>query len=578
MNAPEDGTLISRPVSVRSNAVRGMAADMLSAKMLEAIRDYAIFALDSSGCVMNWSDAAAQITGYSSAEMIGQPFSTLGPQQALELESIMSTARATGQAQQERWWRRRDGGLILVDEVISPLDADGFVVIAKDLTERSSSAERHAASEIREAEGLSRERALRAELQAAERRASFLAEASSILVATSLDFDSTIKALARLAVSRLADWCVIHSIIDNHALEISHVAHHDPEAERELSAMVDGVGQAEWEQAVRSVISTGQSQILEFAGLLSAEDGRGLADEFRGEAVMITPLMGRGRVLGAITFVGGSPQRSYDEDDLMLAEELGRRAAIALDNARLYHQAQDASRAKGDFLAVISHELRTPLNAIMGYSDLLDARISGDLTDKQRRQIDRIRASARHLLQLIEEILSFARIESGGDEVRPELVDAATLIDEVVAVTEPLAAGKGLEFRTDAKPGVALETDAGKARQVLVNLMSNAIKFTDRGSVTLSMRPDGEHVVFEVADTGVGIAADQIDRIFDPFWQAERPNTRRVGGTGLGLSVSRRYVRLLRGDLEIRSEPGHGTCVTITLPLRLTGSKARPRD
>jgi PAS domain S-box-containing protein len=578
MKAPEDGTLVSRPVSVRSGGLRGVAADLLSAKILNAIRGYAIFALDSSGCVISWSDAAAQITGYSSAEMIGQPFSTLGPQQALELESIMSTARAAGQAQQERWWRRRDGGLILVDEVISPVDSDGFVVIAKDLTERASSAERHAASEIREAEGLSRERALRAELQAAERRASFLAEASSILVATSLDFDSTVKALARLAVSRLADWCVIHSILDNDELRISHVAHHDPEAERQLSAVVDGVGQTDWEQAVRSVISTGQSQILEFSGLLSAEDGRGLADEFRGEAVMITPLMGRGRVLGAITLVGGSPQRSYDEDDLVLAEELGRRAAIALDNARLYHQAQDASRAKGDFLAVISHELRTPLNAIMGYSDLLDARISGDLTDKQRRQIDRIRASARHLLQLIEEILSFARIESGGDEVRPELVDAATLVDEVVAVTEPLAAGKGLEFRIDAKPGVALETDAGKARQVLVNLMSNAIKFTDRGSVTISMRPQGEHVVFDVADTGVGIAADQIDRIFDPFWQAERPNTRRVGGTGLGLSVSRRYVRLLRGDLEIRSEPGRGTCVTVTLPLRLTGSKPRPRD
>jgi PAS domain S-box-containing protein len=577
MNAPEEGTLISRQGSVRSGAVP-VKAEGLSARMLDAIRDYAIFALDGSGCVMSWSDAAAQVTGYSGAEMIGQPFSTLGPQQALELESIMSTARAAGQARQERWWRRRDGGLILVDEVITPLGSDGFVVVAEDLAERSSSAERHAASEIREAEGLSRERALRAELQAAERRASFLAEASSILVATSLDFDSTIKALARLAVSRLADWCVIHALIDNDALEISHVAHHDPETERKLSAMVDGVGQAEWQQAVSSVIRTGQSQILEFAGLLSAEDGHGVADELRGEAVMITPLMGRGRVLGAITFVGGGPRRSYDEDDLMLAEELGRRAAIALDNARLYHQAQDASRAKGDFLAVISHELRTPLNAIMGYSDLLDARISGDLTEKQRRQIDRIRASARHLLQLIEEILSFARIESGGDEVRPELVDASTLIDEVVAVTEPLAAGKGLEFRTDAKAGVALETDAGKARQVLVNLMSNAIKFTDRGSVTLSMRPQGEHVVFEVADTGVGIAADQIDRIFDPFWQAERPNTRRVGGTGLGLSVSRRYVRLLRGDLEIRSEPGRGTYVTVTLPLRLTGSNPGSRD
>jgi PAS domain S-box-containing protein len=228
MNAPEDGTLTSRPVAVRSGASRGVGAEVLSARMLNAIRNYAIFALDSSGCVMSWSDAAARITGYGSAEMIGQPFSTLGPQQALELESIMSTARAEGEAQQERWWRRKDGGLILVDEMLSPLDSDGFVVIAKDLTERSSSAERHAASEMREAEGLSRERALRAELQAAERRASFLAEASSILVATSLDFDSTVKALARLAVSRLADWCVIHSISDNDALRISHVAHHDP--------------------------------------------------------------------------------------------------------------------------------------------------------------------------------------------------------------------------------------------------------------------------------------------------------------------------------------------------------------
>jgi PAS domain S-box-containing protein len=569
----QDGTVVRESVVVSDGAPAGTDADTLRARMLDTIRGYAIFALDSSGCVMTWSDSAAQLTGYDSSGIVGQPFSTLGPQQLLELESILTTARATGQAGQERWWRRKDGGLILVDELISPLGAEGFVVIAKDLTERPTSADRRVASELREAEGLTRERALRAELQAAERRASFLAEASSILVATSLDFDSTLKALARLAVSRLADWCVIHSLVDGGGLEISHVAHRDPDAERQLAATVDAIGHAEWDQAVRSVISTGQSQILDFAGLLSVEDGRGLADEFRGEAIMVTPLMGRGRVLGAITLVGGRPDRSYDEDDLMLAEELGRRAAIALDNARLYHQAQDASRAKGDFLAVISHELRTPLNAIMGYSDLLDARISGDLTDKQRRQIDRIRASARHLLQLIEEILSFARIESGGEEIRPELVDAATLVDEVVAVTEPLAAGKGLDFRIDATPGITLETDAGKARQVLVNLMSNAVKFTERGSVTLRVRQQDEHVVFEVADTGVGIPADQLDRIFDPFWQAERPNTRRVGGTGLGLSVSRRYVRLLRGELAIRSEPGRGTSVTITLPLRLTGSR-----
>jgi PAS domain S-box-containing protein len=571
MTVTPDGHLAPGPQKIESG-LPARQAEELNARILDALRDYAIFALDDDGRIASWSEAAGRLTGYEREEVLGEPFSTVGSRQLSELEAVLAVARHVGAAQQERWWRRRDGGLILVDELINPLDGTGYVVIARDLTERSLAEERQQAQhaqQLREAEGLGRETALRSELQAAERRASFLAEASSILVATSLEFETTVKALSRLAVSRLSDWCVIHSLNDDGELERSLAAHRDPAAEARLRQALTDELTPEWEQAVHSVISTGQSQIIGRADLIGAAEA-----DLAGGAVMITPLMGRGRVLGAITFVG-TGDVEYDDDDLALAEELGRRAAIALDNARLYREAQEANRAKADFLAVISHELRTPLNAIMGYSDLLDARISGELTDKQRRQVDRIRASARHLLQLIEEILSFARIETGGEEVTPDLLEARILIEEVAAVAEPLARSKSLDFLVEAQPGVTLETDLAKARQILVNLMSNAIKFTEHGSVSLRMRTEGENVIFEVVDTGVGIPPAQMDRIFDPFWQAERPNTRRVGGTGLGLSVSRRYIRLLRGELAIESEPGRGTKVSVILPLRLTGSSRR---
>jgi signal transduction histidine kinase len=153
---------------------------------------------------------------------------------------------------------------------------------------------------------------------------------------------------------------------------------------------------------------------------------------------------------------------------------------------------------------------------------------------------------------------------------------AVALVHDAAAVVEPLAQSRRLEFDVDVPAAaVRVETDPGKARQVLVNLLSNAVKFTERGTVTLRLRELDDGILFQVIDTGIGIAAEQMSRIFDPFWQAERPNTRRAGGTGLGLAVSRRYVRLLGGSLDIDSQPGRGTCVSVRLPLRLTGSSGR---
>jgi PAS domain S-box-containing protein len=550
------------------------ADDALSSRLLDALQDHAVFAVDAGGSVASWSEAAQRLTGLTAADILHRPCELfLHGDTTIRWRLHLRGEGARGVYHGESWWRRTDGDLVRVEETVQPLEPEGFVVVARRLDPAPADRQLREAGD-RETAGLNREHSLRSELRAADRRAAFLAEASSILVATSLDFDSTVSALARLTVSRLAEWCVVHTLDEGGALRLSNTAHRDPEVEARLEAILPDELDDGWEQAIRTVIGTGHPQLLEhamephwFRRDASPED-QALLERLTGGAIMATPLLGRGRILGAITFAAGAG-REFSDEDLILAEELGRRAAIALDNARLFREAQEANRAKADFLAVISHELRTPLNAIMGYSDLLDAEISGNLSDRQRRQVDRIRASARHLLQLIEEILAFASIQAGGDEVSLEEVDVADLMGQAAAVAEPMARARELEFNLHlpAEPAT-VRTDLAKARQVLVNLLSNAVKFTERGSVTLACRVGGGRVTFDVMDTGIGIPADQLERIYEPFQQVERPNTRRTGGTGLGLTVSRRYARLLRGELQVRSQPGRGSTFSFVLPVQ----------
>jgi two-component system, sensor histidine kinase and response regulator len=232
-------------------------------------------------------------------------------------------------------------------------------------------------------------------------------------------------------------------------------------------------------------------------------------------------------------------------------------------------EAETANRTKGDFLAVMSHELRTPLSAIIGYQELLADGITGPVTELQRHQLGRIKVSARHLLELIDEILTYSRAEAGKEEVQYEVTAVNTMVDDAASLIEPLAADKHVTLsvvRLDTP--LDIRTDPRKVRQVLVNLLSNAVKFTDAdGSVSLRAHRDGDTLELTISDTGIGIEPDHLDRIFDPFWQVEQKATRRAGGTGLGLSVSRRLARLLGGDVLVTSEPGKGSSFTVLLPV-----------
>lgn len=260
------------------------------------------------------------------------------------------------------------------------------------------------------------------------------------------------------------------------------------------------------------------------------------------------------------------------ERDAHEASERARvEAEIAMTQAEAARaEAESANGAKSDFLAVMSHELRTPLAAIMGYQELLADGITGPVTEAQAQQLGRIKVSARHLLSLIDEILTFTRLDAGRETVIPEPIDLEEALKDAGEIVEPLATAKKLELKI-VSPGTGsiVESDSTKIRQILVNLMSNAVKFTDTGTVTAEANLLGREFLLKVSDTGIGIQQENIHRIFDPFWQVEQKATRRATGTGLGLTVTKRLANLLGGDVDVTSTPGQGTTFTVRLPVKV---------
>jgi signal transduction histidine kinase len=419
---------------------------------------------------------------------------------------------------------------------------------------------------------------------------SFLLEATRLL-AKSLNVETTLATVARLALPHFGSWCIVDLCEGgDHPTRVA-IIHPDAERQALADRLLSGwPPQRDDPFGVPSVVKTGRSdfvlrvtdEMLEAAA--GSDENLEILRFLEIGSILSVPLVARGRVLGAITYISPNHGNSFSQHDLVVAEDLAGRCATAIDNARLLesvhkardeaeaarHMAESANRAKMRFLSMMSHELRTPLNAIAAYAELLETGLRGPLTPEQLADVQRIHANERQLLSLVESVLDYAKIDAGRIEYLLEDVPLADVLIDVGATVAPLAKDRGVIcLGCDGMPddGTLLYADGNKLRQLLARLITNSIKFSARGSeVHVSHEVVGNEVEIRVSDRGVGIAPEHRERIFEPFVQAEEGMSRRHGGTGLGLAISRELAAGMGGSLSVESEPGEGSTFMLRLP------------
>ncbi len=275
-------------------------------------------------------------------------------------------------------------------------------------------------------------------------------------------------------------------------------------------------------------------------------------------------------------------RRAFNQMSSAIARDVGERERAAAALAQAREAAEAASRAKSTFLANMSHELRTPMNAVIGYSELLAEELADAGLEEHLADLGKITAAGKHLLSLINDILDLSKIEAGRMDLFLERVEVRPMLEEVLSTAEPLVAKQGNTLARDFADELGtVRADQTKLRQVLLNLLSNAAKFTHEGRITLAARReragDDERLVLAVTDSGIGIAADKLEKVFAEFSQADDSTTRNYGGTGLGLTISRRFCRMMGGDLTVESTPGRGSTFTVRVPVRVDPLEAARR-
>ena len=287
-----------------------------------------------------------------------------------------------------------------------------------------------------------------------------------------------------------------------------------------------------------------------------------------GKSIAVAPLEIAGDIIGTLTVVNNKRKRVLNSDDLNLVTMLAGQAAIAIQNARLYELAQEADRLKSAFLASMSHELRTPLNSIIGFTGILLQGLVGTLNDEQNKQLRMVQNSAHRLLDLINDILDISKIEAGQLEISVDTFDVRTAIERVVQTVTPLVEKKDLHLRVIVNPeDVKITSDQRRVEQILINLINNAIKFTEQGEVHLECKINNNWLETYVIDTGIGIKEEDMKSLFKPFHQVDTGLARQYEGSGLGLSICKRLVEKLGGEIWVESEWGVGSTFAFTLPL-----------
>jgi PAS domain S-box-containing protein len=530
--------------------------------------DDAIISATFAGIIVSWNRGAERLYGYTADEAIGCPVAILvAPDRPNELRELLGRLmRGERIEQYETMGRRKGGQQLHVSLTISPVrDAmdsiTGASVVTRDITAR-----KHAK------EALERQR----------RETVFLDRATQLFNST-LELDAVLQRVVQMATEVLGESCTINLIEEGKAhLTPMATYHADPQA-RQARLQIqrdDPVRIGDPASVVGLAAVVGRPYLVKDA----RRDGRvKYVERLHISSLIAVPMIAKGKILGVLSSSITTPFRQFTEADLRLAIALADRAALAIENARLYEQErvlrqtleglnrqiQDVNRRKTEFVTLVSHELRTPLTSMTGFIALLLKGQAGPLGERQREWLDIIGDNADRLVTLIDDLLDMARIEAGKIELKCTPLDITPLIHEVARALRPQLAEKGQRLTLNLVPALpAIVGDADRIRQILTNLLSNALKYTPSGGrITITACGDTSHVHVAVQDTGIGLTPEDQGQLFTPFFRAPHEAIQGIGGTGLGLAITRALVELHGGVITVNSVPGQGSTFSVTLPI-----------
>ena len=500
----------------------------------------ALHRVGPDGTILWANEAELQLLGYAAEDYIGRNITEFHADVPV-ISDILQRLSANEEIRDyEASLKARDGSIRHVSINSNVLFEDGKFIhtrcFTRDITDRKRLEEQNA----------------------------FLLEATTILIG-SLDYETRLRDLANLVVPRIADWCAVDIAQDDGTYRRIAQSEGTPsDFALALSNQLRTDG-----GPISDLLRSGEPRLIVAAsegagGSLADSEERGVLP---GGSLMIIPMRVGDRVLGAMTLVMMGSGRCYSDRDLPTAVELARRAAIAIENARLYGVAQQANRAKDEFLATLSHELRTPLTAILGWAQLLT--LGGLDPSATRVAVETIESSARTQATLIDDMLDLSRIVTGKFALRQELVDVRSAAEGAVQTVGLAAKAKGIRLDLSVSDGLSIVGDSTRLQQIIWNLLSNAVKFSRAGdTVTVSVERTEGKARIVVRDTGRGISPAFLTHVFEPFRQADGATTRMYGGLGLGLAIVK-YLAELHGGTVTANSDGEGTGATFTVLLPL---------